>query len=74
MKPAFAYLRTSSNTNVGTDKDSDTRQRKAIADYAKRAGYTVVREFYDAGVSGADPIGDRPGFREMLKEIGFLRE
>ncbi len=69
MKPAFAYLRTSSNANVGTDKDSDKRQRQAIRQYAKRAGYTVVREFYDAGVSGADPVGDRPGFREMMKEL-----
>ena len=69
MKPAFAYLRTSSNTNVGTDKDSDKRQRQAIHQYAKRSGYSVVREFYDAGVSGADPVGDRPGFREMLKEL-----
>ena len=27
---AVAYLRTSSATNVGRDKDSDQRQRKAI--------------------------------------------
>ena len=34
--PAVAYLRTSSATNVGEDKDSDKRQRTAIAAFAKR--------------------------------------
>jgi DNA invertase Pin-like site-specific DNA recombinase len=29
----------------------------------------IVREFYDAAVSGADPIGDRPGFVEMLSYL-----
>ena len=42
--------------NVGADKDSDTRQRQAIAGYAKRAGFELVGEFYDAAVSGKDPI------------------
>ena len=37
--PAIAYLRTSSAANVGADKDSDTRQRQAIAGFAKRAGF-----------------------------------
>ena len=32
---AIAYLRTSSSTNVGSDKDSDKRQRAAIAAFAK---------------------------------------
>jgi hypothetical protein len=34
---AIAYLRTSSRTNTGPDKDSDKRQREAIAEYAKAA-------------------------------------
>jgi hypothetical protein len=38
IKHAVAYLRTSSAANVGADKDSEKRQRKAIADYAKTAG------------------------------------
>ena len=33
--PAIAYLRTSSATNVGADKDSDKRQREAIASFAR---------------------------------------
>jgi hypothetical protein len=36
---ALAYLRTSSATNVGADKDSETRQRVAIEGFAKRTGY-----------------------------------
>jgi len=52
-------LRTSSATNIGTDKDSDKRQRHAIAGFAKRAGFVIVDEFYDAAVSGADPIDPR---------------
>jgi len=66
LKPAVAYLRTSSAANVGADKDSDKRQRAAIEAYAKRAGFTLVAEYYDKAVSGADRIDDRPGFGEML--------
>lgn len=63
---AVAYLRTSSRTNVGEAKDSDRRQREAIAAYAGHAGLAVVREFHDVAVSGADPIDARDGFAEML--------
>jgi DNA invertase Pin-like site-specific DNA recombinase len=69
LKPAVAYLRTSSAANVGADKDSDKRQRAAIEAYAKRAGFALVGEYYDAAVSGADPIDQRPGFREMLQRL-----
>ena len=66
---AVAYLRTSSATN--TDGDSPERQRAAIRAYAERAGLEVVAEFYDAAVSGADPVASRPGFAAML---AFVRE
>src|SRR3954463_11524581 len=66
---AVAYLRTSSAVNVGADKDSDARQRDAIAGFAKRAGFVIADEFYDAAVSGADHIDQRPGFTAMLKRI-----
>jgi len=66
---AVAYLRTSSATNIGADKHSDKRQRDAIAGFAERAGFVIVDEFYDAAVSGADPIDQRPGFTAMLKRI-----
>ena len=67
--PAISYLRTSSAANVGADKDSDRRQREAIEAFARRAGYELVGEFYDAAVSGADPIDTRPGFAAMLERI-----
>jgi len=67
--PAFAYLRTSSAANVGQDKDSDKRQRQAIEAFAKRAGFVLVGEHYDAAVSGADHIETRPGFAELLDQI-----
>lgn len=66
MKKAVAYLRTSSTTNVGDDKDSGTRQRTAIEAYAKQAGYKIVTEYNDEGVGGADPIEARAGFGAML--------
>jgi DNA invertase Pin-like site-specific DNA recombinase len=66
---AVAYLRTSSATNVGPDKDSARRQREAIEAYAKAAGYSIVKEFDDPAVSGADPIDTRPGFQQLLEYI-----
>ena len=66
---AVAYLRTSSAANAGPDKDSDKRQRATIGAFARGNGYVIVDEFYDAAVSGADPIGERPGFKAMLDRI-----
>jgi len=60
--PAIAYLRTSSATNVGADKDSDKRQREAIASFARRAGYELAAR-------GADALEARPGFSAMLERI-----
>ena len=42
IRKAVAYLRTSSEANVGADKDSDKRQLAAIEAYAKAAGFEVV--------------------------------
>jgi DNA invertase Pin-like site-specific DNA recombinase len=67
--PAIAYLRTSSAANVGADKDSERRQRVAIEAFAKRNGYELVGDYYDAAVSGADPVEVRPGFAAMLERI-----
>ncbi len=69
MKKAFAYLRTSSATNTGADKDSAKRQREAIVAFAKSAGYQLAGEFNDEAVSGADAIDTRPGFAAMLAAI-----
>ena len=66
---AVAHIRTSSAANVGTDKDSDKRQRAAITGFAKRARFELVDEFTDAAVSGADPIEARKGFADLLDRI-----
>ncbi|MDB5658025.1 MAG: recombinase family protein [Cypionkella sp.] len=67
--PAFAYLRTSSATNVGEAKDSDKRQSLAIAAFARARGYVIVETFYDAAVSGTDPIETRPGMLALLDAV-----
>jgi DNA invertase Pin-like site-specific DNA recombinase len=64
-----AYVRTSSAANVGSDKDSEKRQRGAIEAFAKRAALEIVDWFYDPAVSGADPIEARPGFSALLDRL-----
>ncbi len=68
-KNAVAYYRTSSAANVGEDKDSVKRQRAAVQAYARRKRLQIVAEHYDAAVSGADPIDQRPGFSALLERI-----
>ena len=66
---AFAYMRTSSAANVGEDKDSDKRQQRNITDFAKANGYQIIDTFYDAAVSGSDPIENRPGMMKLLEAV-----
>ena len=74
LKPAVAYLRTSSAANVGADKDSDKRQRAAIEAYAKRSGFTIIDQYYDKAVSGAYPLADFDGgdFTALRSLIGLV--
>jgi DNA invertase Pin-like site-specific DNA recombinase len=69
MITAVAYFRTSSAANVGEEKDSEKRQRDAVTKYTTLNKIKIVGEFYDAAVSGADPIDQRPGFVELLKYL-----
>jgi DNA invertase Pin-like site-specific DNA recombinase len=66
---AVGYIRTSSSTNVGQDKDSERRQRLAIERFAKHGGFHLVGWFNDPAVSGADPIESRPGFGALLDRV-----
>jgi DNA invertase Pin-like site-specific DNA recombinase len=66
---AIGYMRTSSATNVGADKDSEKRQRAAIEGYANSAGMVIVDWYYDKAVRGTDAVTERPGFQAMLAHI-----
>lgn len=66
---AVAYYRTSSAANVGADKDSLPRQQGAVRACAAARGLELVAEFYDAAVSGADPVDSRKGFADMLARL-----
>ncbi len=67
IRPAVAYFRTSSATNVGEKKDSLTRQQTAVKDYAQKNNLKIVMEYYDAAVRGADHVMKRPEFSKMFK-------
>jgi DNA invertase Pin-like site-specific DNA recombinase len=69
--PAVVYLRTSSAANVGVDGDTERQQRSTIQAFAKRAGFKIAGDgwYYDAAVSGADPIEGRDGFARLLDRI-----
>jgi DNA invertase Pin-like site-specific DNA recombinase len=69
VKKAAGYYRTSSATNVGQDKDSLARQESAVRAYAARNDISIEAEFYDAAVSGADPLDQREGFKALLQRI-----
>jgi len=66
MTTTCAYYRTSSATNVGPEKDSLRRQQDAVSACANARGLTIVHEYYDAAVSGADPVDTRAGFNDMI--------
>jgi DNA invertase Pin-like site-specific DNA recombinase len=67
-----AYCRTSSAANVGSDKDSEKRQRTAIESFAKRAGLQIVDWFYDpvsfAQYEKARLVTKLRGARERIRE------
>lgn len=66
---AVAYYRTSSATNVGVDKDSQKRQSAAVHACARARGLTIVAEFKDEAISGADSVDSRPGFADMMVKL-----
>lgn len=61
----LAYYRTSSKTN--TEGDSVHRQARAVETWAATNGATIVACYWDAGVSGTDPVEVREGFRALLE-------
>ena len=67
LKKAVGYIRTSSLTNIGFDKDSEERQRSMITECAKHFGYDVATTFSDPGISGCDLVDNRPGFKSLVE-------
>ena len=65
-KKVVGYFRTSSKSSSGEDKDSGVRQKKSVHTFCKSKGWTVVKDFWDKGVSGTLDVLNRPSFVEML--------
>jgi DNA invertase Pin-like site-specific DNA recombinase len=68
MKKCIGYLRTSSQTNVGEEKDSGARQLRAIKSFCKSKKYTLTETFYDANVSGSKSLSDRA---QLIKAVQY---
>ena len=66
-KKVVAYYRTSSQTNVGSDKDSKKRQSQSVLNYTSSNGMRIIGEFYDKGVSGTlDVTTDQNLWRYLI--------
>lgn len=65
---AIAYYRYSSHSQ---NEASIEQQRDAAVEYAKAHGYTIIKEYEDAAISGT--TDQRPGFQLMLSEVARLR-
>lgn len=59
-KRAALYLR------VSTGEQTTENQRLALTEEASRRGWTIAREYEDAGISGAKGREKRPGLDSML--------
>jgi len=66
-KRVALYLR------VSTDTQTTENQRRALEAVASQRGWTVVRVYEDAGISGAKGRDKRPGFDSMLKDASRAR-
>jgi DNA invertase Pin-like site-specific DNA recombinase len=66
-KRAAIYVR------VSTDKQTVENQVRELRQIAERRGWEVVKEYHDAGISGAKGRDKRPGLDEMLKDASRRR-
>ena len=60
------YIRTSSETNIGQEKDSEGRQRKICTTFARQNKFEVAKEFADV-CSGKITVLDRHGFKQVYQ-------
>lgn len=63
MKQVAAYIRVSTEGQVGEDKFGLDMQKEIIAEYCEKNGMEIIRWFSDEGESGAK---ERPGFDEII--------
>jgi DNA invertase Pin-like site-specific DNA recombinase len=63
MKRVAIYIR------VSTSKQDTDNQRCELEAVAARSGWTVVRVYEDAGISGAKGRDQRPGLDAMMKAV-----
>jgi DNA invertase Pin-like site-specific DNA recombinase len=67
QKRAATYVR------VSTDKQTVENQIRELRQIAERRGWEVVKEYHDAGISGAKGRDKRPGLDDMLKDASRRR-
>lgn len=67
MKTA-AYLRVSTDGQIGEDRFGLSAQREAIQDFARNNGLEIARWYSDEGYSGGTL--ERPGLQELLQDSG----
>jgi DNA invertase Pin-like site-specific DNA recombinase len=63
---AAAYLRVSTDGQVGEDKYGLAAQRQAVSEYAEANGIEIVQWYSDEGFSGA--VLDRPALQSLLSD------
>jgi DNA invertase Pin-like site-specific DNA recombinase len=66
--PAFGYVRLSKE-DADKPSQSPAVQREAIVAYCRRNDLELREVFVDVGVSGAVPIGKRPGGLELCRRL-----
>jgi DNA invertase Pin-like site-specific DNA recombinase len=64
---AVSYVRVSGRGQVGGD--GPERQREAIRRFASGAGFDLLEEFSDLGVSGTRELSDRPGLAALIDRV-----
>jgi DNA invertase Pin-like site-specific DNA recombinase len=71
MLKAFGYLRVSGKDQI--DGDGFTRQRAAIATYAKSHDYQIVAWFEERAIPGKTEWDQRPSWMEMIGQLNGTR-
>jgi DNA invertase Pin-like site-specific DNA recombinase len=72
QQQAISYLRVSGKGQL--DGDGFDRQREAIARFAASAGYLLVAEFREEGVSGTTELEGRKALMDGLARDAFVQE